>query len=647
MIRRLLPLVLLSVALHAQSRYVADGAAGPIRWEGWGTHALERAAKENRPIFVALGYASSFEGFRLQHEAFANADVAETLNDYYVPVLLDRLEYPEIAESYETIARSMNGPGGAPILMILTPALEPFALSGTLSAADLSRMLVLNANRWAHERDAAVAEARQNVEKARAFGERRGPAAIEANTLANVRDAIAKNKSNAPQPMAMSFLVHTKNTTAASDMLHKLALTAVYDQLGGGFHRAARDEAWKQPYFEKMLADQALLAIAYLEAWQTTRDPEFERVARATLDAAIRDLHPKNIAFEASQDAHSLVPAKGPEFWNGAFYIWETDEVTRLLGRENAAKVFRAYGMKDGVRNVLSVEDAEALKDPAIAPLLAKMLELRQKRPQPFREWNLIAGPNALMISALARGGAVFGEKTYVDTATVAAQVVIKNLWNAPKKTLLHSAGVAANADDYAMLVQGMLDLFNATYDPRWLDLAIAMQQRQDQLFWDPSLGRYATGSSVPQALRGLLNERDEETPAVSSVAAMNLLRLALLTGNETWRARPAMMFESFGIRLRDDGAHLAQLATAYATSLETGTIAVVTGDPRRKPTVDALHAVQEQWSPLRFVLFVPPPGPAHDRIVKAFPFTAPLQLDPKNPITYECRGGECARRGN
>jgi len=621
MSRRLLPLLILTLSLHAQSRYVTDAAGAPVKWEGWGTRAIERAKKEDRPIFLSVGYASSFECFRMQREAFLDGEVAQTLNAYYVPVLLDRLEYPEVAESYEAIARSINGTNGWPVLMLLTPSLEPFAVSGPLVTGDLSRALVINANRWAHERDAVIAEAHQNVLKARAR--------IDGT-------ASSERRVNA---MAISLLIRTKQTTAATDALRKLALSTVHDQLGGGFHRAARDEAWKQPYFEKLLSDQALLAIAYLEAWQATRDPEMQRIARETLDAALRDLHPATSAFEASQDAHSLVPAQGPEFWNGAFYVWQKDEITRLLGNDGAAKVFRAYGMKEGVRNILAVEDPGSLKDPAIAPLLAKMLDLRQKRPQPFREWNLIAGVNGLMISALARGGAVLGEKKYVDAAAFAAQIVTKNLWSSQKKTLLHSSGVQATADDYGMLIQGLLDLFEASYDTRWLDLAMSIQQREDQLFWDENAGRYATGASVPQMLSGLLVERDEETPAANSVEAMNLLRLAMLTGNEAWRARPAKIFQSFGER-----AQLPQLASARAASLAEAKIAVVTGDPRRKSTYDALHAIQERWEPLRFVLFVPSKGPTRDRIVKALPFTAALATDPENPITYECSGGECRR---
>lgn len=602
--RRLLPLLVVTLSLHAQSRYVSDAAGGAVKWEAWGAKAVERAARENKPLFVSIGFAASFEGFRMQKEAFADPQVAQVLNASFVPVLLDRLEYPEIARTYETLARSMNGGGEWPLLMVLTPSLEPFAVSGPLNTADLKNALAAVGNRWATQRDAMIAEGHANVLKARA-------------RLAEI-PAPASKRLN---PNAISRMIRGQQSTAAVDQLRRLARSALRDQLGGGFHRAARDDAWKQPYFEKMLSDQALFAIAYLEAWQTTRDPEMQRIARETLDAALRDLHPQNNAFEASQDAHSLVPAKGPEFWNGAFYVWQKDEIARLLGDEGARKVFRAYGVAEGARNVLEAADPKSLEDPAIGPFLAKMLDLRQKRPQPFREWNLISGLNGLMISALARGGAVLDDRKYVDAAAFSAQVVLKNLWDAKTKTLLHSKGVTANSDDYAMLVQGLLDLFEASYDTTWLNYAIALQQRQDQLFWDANASRYSIGSSVPQIVSGLLVERDDETPAVNSVSAMNLLRLAILTGNETWRTRQ-----------RVEGAQDAK-------------IVAVTGDPRRKSTFDALHAIHERWEPLRFVLFVPSKGVTRDKMLKALPFTGALATDPENPVVYECSGGECRRR--
>jgi uncharacterized protein YyaL (SSP411 family) len=657
-VSRCLPVLLLLVlalSASAATRYVTDRAAAPVKWQEWGKGAIERARKEKRPLFVSIGFAASWECQRMQREAFLNGENAEALNAYFVPVLLDRIEYPEEAEAYEAVLRSMQGEGGWPANLILTPDLEPFAGGRFLSTAELNRMLVINANRWASERAAVVAEGKAIVARARMAAEPRAPSNIDATTLEAVVDDIARTyeKTKTLDAMTVAFLfryaARTKNENIralAVETLRKLAASPMRDQLGGGFHRCPA-------CFEKMLPDQALLALANLDAWQIAHDPDLANVARTTLDYAVRDLFPPSDLrpsrglLDSAQDAHSLVPGQGPVFVEGTFYLWTEDEVTHLLGPDTAGKIFRLYGMKEGVPNRLALEDPRFLHETydELAAPLQKMLEVRQKRPEPFRE-TAMAGWNGLMISALARGGAVLGKKEYVDVATYAANYASTKLWNAPKKTLYRTEShTDALAEDYAMLVQGLLDLFQSGYDVKWLDLAIALQQRQDQLFWDPSAGRYATGTTVPAAVRGLLSERDEETPAVNSVAALNLLRLAALTGNESWRTRPAMIFQSFGGRLRTAGAQYPQLAAAYEMSLVPPSIVVVTGDIRTQETRDALQSIHNRWEPMRAVVFLPQKGPQRDRVVKTLPFVGALRPDKEPAVVYVCAGGSCVKQ--
>jgi uncharacterized protein len=243
---------------------------------------------------------------------------------------------------------------------------------------------------------------------------------------------------------------------------------------------------------------------------------------------------------------------------------------------------------------------------------------------------------NGLMISALARGAVAFEKPEYLQAAARAATLVSTKLWNAQKKTLERSEShTPALAEDYAMLVQGLLDLFEASHDVRWLDLAIALQQRQDALFWDAGLGRYTTGTSVPEPVRGLLSERDQDTPAANSVAAMNLLRLAALTGNETWRTRPAMIFQSFGGRMRTAGALHPQLAAAYESSLIAPSIVVVIGK-------EVPREIYERAEPMRAIVLVPRKGVVRDRIVRTLPFIGALAGDPERTVTYVCANGHC-----
>lgn len=640
MLRNLLALALLVCATssHAASRYFADRAGAPVRWERWGSAAFARSAKEKRPIFVSIGFASSYECYRMHREAFLNGENAEALNAYFVPVLLDRVEHPDVAESYETLAREMSGVSGWPVHLVLNAQRQPFASAGFMKSDELNRFLVLNANRYAAGETTGFVAAAKPTPNA--------PLDIEP-----VVDAIAKTYDaehggfggvpRRPRPMTLSFLLrygarmkHEGIRSVALETLKKLAISPVRDQLGGGFHRATRDAAWREPYFEKMLPDQALLSMTYLEAWQQTGDPELAYLARTTLDYVLRDLRGNKGAFDASQDAYNFVPLQGPELVNGNFYLWTKDEITHLLGREPAGKVFVLYGMKDVVQNLPALSEWRFLAEShnELAAPLGKLLEVRQKRPEPSREFNVIAGWNGLMISALSRAGAAFGEKSYVDAAASAATAVTSTHWNAKTRTLLRSEGTEALSEDYALLVQGLLDLFDANYDVRWLELAIALQQRHDQLFWDASLGAYS-------------KDTDDELPAATSVAVLNLLRLAALTGNETWARRPATIFQAFGGRLRTSGADYAQLASAYELSLAAPRIVVVTGDARKQATYDLLQSYATKPEPMRALLFLPEKGAARERFVRVLPFTGALAPDPEQPLTYVCAAGECKRR--
>lgn len=625
------------------SRYYGDREGAPVRWERWGATAFNRAVREKRPLFVAVGFHASWECYRMHREAFLNGENVEALNAYFIPVLLDRIEHPEIAEQYEAVAKAMSGATGWPVHLVLTPKLEPFASAGDLKTDELNRFLVQQANVWAEG-------------KAVGFRMPEAPRPAAPLDVETVIDAVAKaydatnggfgDAPKRPRPMTISFLLHYAARMkhegirgVALDTLRKMALAPVRDQMGGGFHRATHDAAWRQPYYEKMLADQALLAIAYLEAWQATNDPELLYVARTTLDYALRDLRDDRGLFDSSQAAYNFVPVQGPELLNGNFYRWQKAEITHLLGGETAQKIFLVYDMKDGVANLPALSEWRFLEEThdELAPPLAKLLDVRQKRPEPPRDFTAVTAYSGLMISALARTGAALGEKVYLDGAVRAATALTTAHWNAKTKMLIRAQGVDALSEDYSMLVQGLLDLFDATYDVRWLELAITLQQQQDARFWDAGAGAYS---------KGTFRETDDETPAASSVAVLNLLRLAALTGNETWRIRPATIFQAFGGRMRANGADHAAMASAFELSQIAPRIVVVTGAPRRKETVETLQAYAQKPEPMRALIFLPEKGTARDRVVRSLPWTAALTAGEEGaPVTYLCAAGECRRQ--
>ena len=621
------------------SRFLRDAAASQVAWRPWGQAAFDAAKKADRPLFVSVGYASSYESYRLHREVFVIGTIGETLNSYFVPVLVDRFEHPEVAEAFDAIQTAMSGTVTIPSSFVLTPSLEPFAVKAGREEWPL--FLATNASRWANAREAAVAEGKASLEKARRLGEPHAPAPVDAAALDEAIDGISRNFETAGwDPMVLAFALRYAESNdrkdvraAALDQLRKVARSPRRDVIGGGFHHGSG--------LDKLLVDQALLAGVYLDAWQLTRDPLFEETLRSTLDYVIRDLQVEKSAFHASQDAHSLIPGQGPEFAERAFYVWSKDELIALIGRDEAMKAFRGLGMDQSAGNL------PALIEPLGEEVRRKMLDHRQKRPQPFRDFAAMSGWNGLMISSLARAGAALGEPRYTEAAVTAARLITSKLWNAQKKTLYRSdaatgPAVEALAEDYAFLIEGLLDLFDATSDTRWLDLATALQKRQDEVFWNASLGRYLTGSSLPRVLRGLLVEDDALTPSANAVSATNVLRLAALRG--TPAAKAGMIFESLGGRLRGNGARSARLAAAVAMSMATPRIVVVTGETKNKETRDLLRTVHERWEPFRAVVFLPAKGAERIRITTALPFTAPLPGDPKRPVAWVCERGECRR---
>jgi uncharacterized protein YyaL (SSP411 family) len=595
--------IALTAPAGAASRFFADRTGAAVRWERWGNTAFERAKREKRPIFLHIGFASSHECYRMHREAFLNGENAEMLNAHFVPVILDRVEHPEVAERLENGAREW------PVNLVLNANSEPVARAGFMKSEELSRFLVIEANRW-DGGTAAVLPVERNPTPAAPFD------------IETVVDAIARSQADTapprrPRPTTISFLLHYSARNrhegirgVAVEMLRTLASSPIHDQLGGGFHRASRDAVWGDPYFEKMLPDQALLAMSYLEAWQATGDPSFASVSRSTIEYVLRDLRLESKGpFYASQDAYNFVPLQGPELVNGDFYRWAIAEAAKAPPDEK--------------------EDARTVR-------IASVVDRRQKRPQPSREFNVISGWNGLMISALSRAGAAFGERPYLEAATSAARVLMASHWNAKTKTLLRSEGNPALSEDYAFLVQGLLDLFDAGQDVQWLELAIALQQRHDELFWDPGTGAYS---------RGTFQERDDEWPSASSVAALNLLRLATLTGNETWRARPAVIFQAFGGRALADGASYAHLGSVYELSLIPPQIVVVTGDAGKEETRELLQSYHRRADPMRALIFLHPRGVVRDRVVRVLPFTRALTADREKPRVYQCANGECHLR--
>jgi len=673
-----------------RSRYLVEHADNRVDWFPWGAEAFAKAKKENKPIFLSIGYASCHWCHVMERESFDNAQVADILNLHYVPVLVDREERPDVDATYITFVQAANsGNAGWPANLILTPDLHPLTGSSYLPPENLGRLLSTVSQKWEDERPQLLAGSQELLTLARTLGEQPSPPAdvppeVLDGAFRQIRDAYDKQNggfgrgAKFPQPQILDFLLRYsvrqnggESRELVIDSLRKMADSGLNDHLGGGFHRYTVDAAWRLPHFEKMLYDQALLAIVYTEAWQVTKEERFREVARATIDYVLRDLKPENtFAFQSGQDSESLVPRNGgPVSLEGVFYAWSEDELVRLLGRNDADLIVYYYGLKTGGNvskeldprgdlaglNLLSVAHSKAMTrnkfglneqqfEEKLRALHEKMLLVRSHRPQPFRDDKIIAGWNGLMISALARAGLAFDEPRYTEAAQKATTFLTSQLYDAKTKKLARTwrggrSSIDARAEDYAYVVQGLIDAFEATFDVRWLDLAVELQQQQDALFWSGS--RYADAGVIPETLRGVTYESDAPLPSVNSVSAMNLLRLGELVDSAPWRTRATAIVRSFATRLQQGPIELPALASAYAASLATPKHIVIAGEARSDAGRALLRPIAERLLPNRALIVIRTDA-ARQRLAQYLPTVAEMKAIDKKPTAYVCERYVC-----
>ncbi|MDE1171830.1 MAG: thioredoxin domain-containing protein [Verrucomicrobium sp.] len=564
--------------------YLRQHAENPVEWFPWGPAAFAKAQAENKPIFLSVGYSTCHWCHVMARESFEDAAIAKVLNEHFVSVKVDREERPDVDRVYMAFVQATAGQGGWPMSVWLTPDLKPFYGGTYFPPQDrygrpgFPTLLQRIAGLWKSDRDTIEKQSGQIIQQlamsvaapasAEAFA---GDQALD-HAFAAFRaqyDAAEGGFGGAPKfprPAVLHFLFrygarrHRQEATEmALHTLDKMAAGGIHDHLGGGFHRYSVDALWHVPHFEKMLYDQAQLALAYLEAHQITGKAEYAATTRDILDYVRHHLTSPGGGFYAAEDADSSLEENPAAHAEGAFYVWTLAEIEETLG-EDAAFFAAHYGVeKEGnappgsdphgefpLKNILIERKPPARKD--LKRLIAcreKLLARREKRPRPHRDEKVLASWNGLMISAFARAGRILHEPAYLAAAGRAADFLFKHLHDEKKGRLLRSwcggaaAPVEGFADDYAFLVAGLLDLFEADGSARWLDLALQLQETMDALFWDGREGGYfSTSGEDPTVLIRSREDYDGAEPAPGSVAASNLLRLADLLDRPALRER-------------------------------------------------------------------------------------------------------------
>jgi uncharacterized protein YyaL (SSP411 family) len=531
------------------SPYLLQHKDNPVDWYPWGEEALTRAREQNKPLIVSIGYSACHWCHVMERESFEDAEVAAVMNEHFVPVKVDREERPDVDAIYMDAVQAMTGHGGWPLNAFLTPEGVPF-YAGTYFPPQPrhgmpSWRMVLEgvARAWDTERDQIIDGAERIVGRLQATAQLEAPDAeldpgsldVATQALEGSYDAVNGGWGGAPKfpaASAIEFLLRRGEQRMSLDTLRRMASGGMYDQVGGGFARYSVDAQWIVPHFEKMLYDNALLARAYLHGFQVSGEAFFERVTRETLDWALRELRQEEGGFASALDADS----EGVE---GKFYVWTLAEVREALGPLADAAI-EHFGMSEAGNFEGSNLPVRATEDPdRLDEIKAALLETRSRRVWPGLDDKRLTAWNALMISALADAGAVLGEARYTDAAVAAAEFVLRDLRSDGRLLRSYNAGRAhlnAYLEDHAFLLEALLTLYEATFDPRWFAEARALADTILDRFADPERGGFfSTAVDHEQLIARRKDIDDHPIPAGSSAAAFGLLRLARLTGEQRY----------------------------------------------------------------------------------------------------------------
>jgi uncharacterized protein YyaL (SSP411 family) len=636
---------------HESSPYLLQHQNNPVDWFPWGPEAIEKARREDRPIFLSIGYSACHWCHVMEHESFENEALARVLNDNFVSIKVDREERPDLDQIYMNAVQMLTGRGGWPMSVFLTPELKPFyggtywppTSSGGMPGFDQILAAVIDA--WRNRREQANTAADQLTAELQKVGEMATGDSAELNIKLIETAASQLNRAfdrtyggfgqapKFPHPMDLQLLLRVANRTGHSGPLDMVRLTldhmaagGIYDHLGGGFARYSVDAQWLVPHFEKMLYDNALLTSAYLDAYLMLRQgatanlsssansdeptERYARIIRETLDYVLRDMTDPAGGFYSTEDADS-------EGHEGLFYTWTPQEIETVLGEERASTFCRVYDVTDvgnfEGRNILNLpktleqcakilgRDRDELKA-ELADSQARLFAAREKRIRPGRDDKVIVAWNGLMIDAMARAGAVLNEQKYIAAAEKAANFLLSSLRLEDGK-LAHTwrAGTAkldAYLDDYAALANALITVYESTFNERFVDEAVKLLDTVVTRFADPAGGFFYTADDHEQLITRTKEFTDSSTPSGNSLAATALFRLGKLLGRRDYLdAAESTLAAAVPLIQR---APLAAGQMLLALDLYLGPFheLVLVGDSTNQDCLKAIAAIQTRFLP-------------------------------------------------
>ena len=672
---------------NEKSPYLIQHATNPVDWYPWGDDAFEKAKKEDKPIFLSIGYSTCHWCHVMAHESFEDHEVAVLMNHVFVSVKVDREERPDIDSVYMTACQIMTGTGGWPLTIIMTPDKKPF-FAGTyfpresgFGAIGLKDLILNVQDIWNDNKKEALNSGDQIYKALQDVSKTVKGAELEENVLEKCYDELSKVFDNEnggfgdfqkfSTPHTLIFLLRYWKRTSNKHALYMLTKTldsmakgGIYDHLGFGFHRYSVDKSWLVPHFEKMLYDQALIAMVYTEAFQATKKSNYKKIAEEVLTYVIRDMKSSEGGFYSAEDADS----EGVE---GKFYLWTKEEIENILGKEDTKFASTVFDVKENGnfsddyahnsnKNILHLKysfdelhdilgmDPDKIRG-KIEDIRLKLYNEREKRIHPHKDDKILTDWNGLMIASLAQAGQIFKNGEYLEAAKDAADFIIKKMCN--NNRLMHryrdgDADINGNLDDYSFLIWGLLELYSAIFDTKYLKTAMELNKTLIEHFWDNSnSGFYFTSDDTKKVLIREKKTFDSATPSGNSVEMLNLIRIARLTENPELESLAVRMEKTFSENIIRSLTGHTQFVNAFDYKIGPSYEMVIVGKPTDTDTIKMLNSLNEHYIPNMVLILKDPENPGDlDKISKSLKFKNNIN---GKTTAYICSSGSCKKPTN
>jgi uncharacterized protein YyaL (SSP411 family) len=671
--------------INEKSPYLLQHAHNPVDWYPWSNEAFEKAKKEDKPIFLSIGYSTCHWCHVMEKESFEDPEVAKLMNETFVSIKVDREERPDLDQVYMTVCQILTGSGGWPLTIIMTPEKKPFFAAtyvpkgSRFGRTGMMELIPRIKQIWETRRDEvfksadSILNALQSMEKV-TVGEDLDRSVLDKayEELAQRFDKAYGGFSNAPKfPTPHNFLFmlrywkRTGNEKAlemTEKTLEEMRRGGVYDQVGYGFHRYSTDREWLVPHFEKMLYDQAMLALAYLETYQATGKEIYANTAREIFAYVIRDMTSPQGGFYSAEDADS----EGVE---GKFYVWTEDEIRKMLAKQDAELILRVFNVeKDGNfteeatgrktgANILHLKkpiqeiasDLQMSEQDLEARMRAakdRLFEIREKRIHPHKDDKILADWNGLMIAALARGARVLIEPKYAESAKHAVAFILDQMRRKDGR-LLHryrdgEAKITAHLDDYAFMVWGLIELYEATFEARYLKTALELNADMLKHYWDQHAGGlFFTPADGEKLIVRKKELYDGAVPSGNSVAMFNLLRLSRLTADSALDDKADKIGRAFSEQVKQFPSGYTQLLVSVDFAIGPSYEIVIVGHTGAEDTSKMIRALDSRFIPNRVTLFRPSDHKSPDILSITEFINSYLSMDSK-ATAYVCLENAC-----